>query len=98
MPKSVKESATKRKAASEKSKRKSNENGKDKSKQTSMAAASGKPKLTGMWKILELKKAQIKAREAAINNGEKLQSDSSFHSNERDQKFVKFSGPRRRAA
>lgn len=66
-----------------------------KTKKTAPAAA---PKATGMWKILEMKKAQHKMNEQMRSEGRSQHGQGhTFQSHPRDPRFSKFAGPRRKA-
>ena len=61
------------------------------------AAAPKAPVKTGMWKILEMKKAQQKLTAQARSEGRVLHGPGHvFESHPRDPRFVKFAGPRRK--
>ncbi len=80
---------------------------KAKAKAKSVAKAKGKAAKakviqaapTGMWKILEQKKAHLKEMEQARSEGRTGSQGHghSFHANPRDHRFSKFAGPRRKA-
>ena len=66
-------------------------------KKAAPAPTPAAPKATGMWKILEMKKAQQKLNEQSRSEGRNAHGQGqSFQSHPRDPKFTKFAGPRRK--
>ncbi len=65
-------------------------------KRKALPALKPAPK-TGMWKILEMKKAQHKLNSQARSDGRMLNGPGHvFESHPRDPRFTKFAGPRRK--
>jgi len=68
------------------------------SKKAKATAAAAPAKSGGMWKILEMKKAQHKLNEQARSEGRTQHGQGqTFQSHPRDPRFSKFAGPRRKA-
>lgn len=67
-------------------------------KKSKSVVAVAAPAPTGMWKILEMKKAQLKMSEQARSEGRSHihNNGQTFQSHPRDPRFAKFAGPRRK--
>lgn len=66
-------------------------------KRKAPVASKAAPK-SGMWKILEMKKAQQKLNAQSRSEGRVLHGPGHvFESHPRDPRFTKFAGPRRKA-